>query len=71
MRRYTKYNSTLRGVRSKNARQFARWYAGCKGNQFSTTVHVINSAVHKCRWVLLSACGGFFKIILSKHWSFN
>ena len=44
---YAKYNATLRGVRSKNSKKFAHWYAGCKGNLYTTTMHVLNSAVHK------------------------
>ena len=38
----------LRGVRSKDSRAFARWFAGCKGNQYTTSIHCINSAIHKC-----------------------
>jgi len=44
---FQKYNSVLRGKKSKSSRQFARWYASCKGNQYTTTLHIINSAISK------------------------
>jgi hypothetical protein len=44
---FVKYNSVLRGVRSRCTRQFARWYAGCKGNRYTTTIWILNSAITK------------------------
>ena len=44
---FAKYNAVLRGVRSQCSRQFARWYAGCKGNRYTTTIWVLNSAITK------------------------
>ena len=32
---FVKYNTVLRGCRSKSSRQFARWYAGCRGNRYT------------------------------------
>ena len=45
--RCPQYNAVLRGVRSKCSMQFARWFASCKGNQYTTTLHIINSAIGK------------------------
>jgi len=44
---FVKYNAVLRGVRSKCSRQFARWFASCKGNRYATSLHIINTAVNK------------------------
>ena len=41
------YNVTLRGRKSKSSKAFARWYASCSGNAYTTTLHVINSVVTK------------------------
>ena len=53
---YVKYNATLRGVRSSKAAEFARWYASCRGNRYATSLHVINSALHK----MSKVCGAVF-----------
>ena len=44
---FVKYNAVLRGVRSKCSIQFARWFASCKGNQYTTTLHIMNSGIGK------------------------
>ena len=44
---YGKYNAVLRGRKSKSSRMFAKYWASCKGNAYTTTLHVINSAVCK------------------------
>ena len=44
---FQKYNSVLRGRKSKSSKMFAKWYASCRGNQYTTTLHVINSAIAK------------------------
>ena len=47
---FVKYNSTLRGARAKGTAiefMYTRWWDLCRGNTYSTTLHVISAAIVK------------------------
>lgn len=45
--RYVKYNAVLRGLGSAQAAPHDKWKALCGENRYSTTLHVLNSAIVK------------------------
>ena len=52
---FQKYNSVLRGKKSKSSRMFAKWYASCRGNHYTTTLHVVNSVIAKLSQLTVAA----------------
>lgn len=71
---FDRYNSVLRGKKSKNSKQFAKWFASCKGNLYTTTLHVINSVISKLSQLTVATTvwrGVYGGVLPREFWAAN